>query len=51
MNKKDGIGKIKLHQKKFLKEKKIVCSIERLAVRAVNDSKAGIGKIIMEHRN
>ena len=42
----------KTASKKILKrEKKIVYSIERLAVRAVNDSKAGIGKIIMEHRN
>ena len=34
-----------LRESFFFKEKKIVYSMERLAVRAVNESKAGIGKI------
>ena len=40
MNKKRWNRENKTASKKFLKEKKIVYSMERLAVRAVNDSKA-----------
>ena len=39
-----------LRESFFLEREKIVYSMERLAVKAVNESKAGIGKIRMEHR-
>ena len=45
---KDGIGKIRPHQKNFLREKKIVYSMERLAVRAENVSGDGSKSKIFE---